>query len=302
MNKLERIKQNETDQRFDFMMESVVHTLSRKALEMVHGDKPVERWLKPDGTHITEVDIALNKFFIEMVERQFPNDIVWGEELQNAPRDLNLADDRWVWSLDPIDSTRALVESLDSHRFRDNTSTILASATPPGEKIPVIGVVHSPFRPRTATAFAHDGGSYYEASNTPGPRLLRINRSVQPRRLDEIERFESSSWKGADPDLSQFGELIPYARKINHQLFIAAVALGDVDVSVFPGPSHPHDVAPGALIVHNAGGDVRTFDNVQFHKVDWREDNAIRGVVASARPELGNAVVQEVVKRAGVSA
>lgn len=293
MNKLERIKQNGTDERFDFMMESIVHVLSRKALEMVHGDRSVERWLKPDGTHITEVDIALNELFIDMVERRFPTDIVWGEELQNTERDLRLADDRWVWSLDPIDSTRSLVESLESGRFKDNTSTILASATPPGEKTPAVGVIHSPFRPRKATAFAHDGESYYQATNTPGPRRLWINRRHQPRAIDEVERFESSSWKGATPDLQHFGELMPYARKINHQLFMAAVALGDVDVSVFPGPSHPHDVTPGALIVHNAGGDVRTFDNLSFYEVDWREDDVIRGVVASARPELGIAVVEE---------
>lgn len=294
MDKLERIKQNETDKRFDFMMESVVHTLSRTALGMIHGDKPVERWLKLDGTHITEVDIALNKLFIKMVEEQFPDDIVWGEEIQNMPRDMRLAETRWVWSLDPIDSTRSLVEGLESKRFKDNTSTILASATPPGEMAPVIGVVHSPFRARTETAFAHNGNSYYQALNTPRPRLLRIDRAGQPREISQIERFESSSWKGATPDLQHFGELMPYARKINHQLFMAAVALGDVDVSVFPGPSHPHDVAPGALIVHNAGGDVRTFDNIPFRQVDWREDNVIRGVVATARPQLGINVVNAV--------
>lgn len=294
MNRQEYIKQNGTDERFDFMMESVVRTLSQKALEMVHGDRPVERWLKPDGTHITEVDIALNKLFIDLVERRFPDDIVWGEELQNEERDLQLADDRWVWSLDPIDSTRSLVESLESNRFKDNTSTILASATPPGEKAPVVGVIHSPFRPRQETAFARGGESYYQATNTSGPRRLWINRGHHPRIMDGVERFESSSWSGATPDLQHFGELMPYARKINHQLFMAAVALGDVDVSVFPGPSHPHDVAPGALIVHNANGDVRTFDNIPFHKVDWREDDAIRGVVAAARPQLSRAVVQTV--------
>jgi fructose-1,6-bisphosphatase/inositol monophosphatase family enzyme len=276
--------------RFEF-----IRTLSQKALGIIdRGD--VAMWLKDDGTHVTEIDIALNKLFIELVEQRFPKDLVWGEELQNTEKDIRLAEDRWVWSLDPIDSTRSLVESLKSEpqRFKDNVSTILASATPPGEIAPVIGVVHSPFRTQKATAYAHGGRSFYQTSSTSEPKLLQVNRVFAPRSIEQIERFESSSWRGASPDLQHFGELVPFARKINHQLFMAAVALGDVDSSTFPGPSHPHDVAPGALIVHNAGGHVRTFNNKTFREVDWREDDAINGVVATVRGELAEAIVERV--------
>lgn len=280
----------ETGARFEFMMEAVVQKLSQKALEIIDRGN-VDMWLKPDSTHITEIDITLNKLFIELVEQRFPGDIVWGEELQNIEKNITNAEGRWVWSLDPIDSTRSLVESLKSNpqRFKDNTSTILASATPPGEIAPVISVVHSPFRSQKATAYARDSKAFYETSNTPTPRIIHVNADRAPRRVEDIERFESSSWKNAVPNLANFGENIPYARRINHQLFMAAVALGDVDVSVFPGPSHPHDVTPGALIVHNAGGTIRTFKNESFEQVDWRKD-PVAGVIATVRPELAEAV------------
>lgn len=290
MSRAETIK-HEAGARFEFMM-TAVEALGQRAVTMTQGD--VLCWKKPDNTHVTEIDLTLNREFIEMAAAEFPDDLVWGEEESNSEKyDTSLAEQRWLWSIDPIDSTRSLVESIQAKRLKDNTSTILLSATPPGNLQPVMGVVHSPFRSTTSTAYAHEGRAYYVTPQMPAPMQLTAERLRHtPLRLEDVERFESSSWKGSVPDLREFGELLPSARKVNHRLFMASVALGDVDISVFPGPSHPHDVAPGALIVHNAGGDVRSFDGMPYSEIDWRVD--VPGVVCTATPELSQKVIERV--------
>lgn len=280
----------EAIRRYDFMMGSV-HRLGATAWSMIKsGDVTLE--YKADSTKVTSVDKRLNKEFISEVEERFPQDIIWGEEESNAEKgDLNLVNDRWLWLIDPIDGTSGFYRGYQTKYFEKTNATIMVTGFAPGESIPAISVIHNPFQRQTMTISAHGNMAYYQTSDNQKQKLLMIKRETAVKRILNVQRFEQNDWRGCVPDLSRFREVMPaHARMIHHPLFMGAVALGDVDVSVYPGPSHPHDVAPGALIVHNAGGDVRTFDNQTFYDVDWRK-GPISGTVCSGHFVLGGAVV-----------
>lgn len=285
----------EIKRRYDFMMESV-RTLGELAWRMIDDGNVVVR-TKPDGTLVTNVDETLNDVFIERVEAAFPGDLVWGEERWNAEKnDIQAADRHPLWLIDPIDGTKGFVRSYDNKRFTENTSSIMVTHFMPGEMVPTMSVIHNPFQDQAVTISAHSGRTFYHTSDAPEPMTVNLDRTRAPQRLDDVQRFEQTHWRVATPDLDEFRTLIPRARLTDHQLFMGSVALGDVDVSVFPGPSNPHDVAPGALIVHNAGGDVRTFDNEPFALIDWRKF-PISGTVGTAHARLGRQVVDAVMQR-----
>lgn len=285
----------EISRRYEFMMESV-RALGELAWQMID-TKDVVRRIKADGTVVTNVDETLNDTFIEWVEAEFPGDLVWGEERSNsAKNDISLADKHPMWLIDPIDGTKGFVRSYDADRFTENTSSIMVTHFMPGETVPTMSNIYNPFQDQKMMISAHSGKTFYETSAAPEPFMKNVNRHQAPQRLEDVQRFEQTHWRIATPDLDDFQQLIPRARIMSHQLFMGSVALGDVDVSVFPGPSNPHDVAPGALILHNAGGDVRTFANESFHQVDWRR-YPISGTVGTVHPRLGHEVVKTVMNR-----
>ncbi len=283
----------EITKRYDFMMESV-QALGELAWNMIKAEQVFVR-TKPDSTLVTNVDETLNDVFIEQADAL--GDIVWGEERSNAEKNnVRLAAHQWLWLIDPIDGTKGFWRSYMNKRFSENTSSIMVTGFAPGETTPTMSVIHNPFQDQEVTISAYNGQTFYQTSDAPEPIPVQLDLRDAPKSLDEVRRFEQIHWRVATPDLDDFRTLIPRARLVDHQLFMGSVALGDVDVSVFPGPSNPHDVAPGALILHNAGGDVRTFANEPFTDVDWRR-YPISGTVGTAHPQLGQEVVETVMQR-----
>lgn len=289
MNKL-AVRSSDVAKRYEFMMDSV-QELGKIAWEMINDERVVVR-TKPDGTLVTNVDETLNEVFIERAE-EF-GDIVWGEERSNTEKnDTSLVENSWLWLIDPIDGTKGFWRSYGNKRFSENTSSIMVTGFAPGETLPTMSVIHNPFQKQEVTISAHSGQTFYHTSDAPEPVAVQIDHQSTPKTLEAVQRFEQTHWRVATPDLDDFRTLVPRARLVDHQLFMGSVALGDVDVSVFPGPSNPHDVAPGALILHNAGGDVRTFANEPFETVDWRVF-PIQGTVGTANPQLSRMVVEKV--------
>lgn len=275
--------------RYAFMMEQA-HALGKLALMCIK-EGTVQMELKPDNTKVTTVDKELNRVFIEQVARQYPGDLVWGEEDSNSEKgDTTLADRHWMWLIDPIDGTSGFWRSYENRRFTENTSTIMITGFAPGETTPTMSVIHNPFQRQTVTISADTDATYYTTLHAPRPRRVHLPKDQGPATLDQVQRYEHSNWQDCVPNLRDMAQVIPYARLTEHQLFMGSVALGDVDLSAFPGPSNPHDVAPGALIVHNAGGAVRTFNGEKYEDVDWRTF-PIAGTVCAANDSLAGAFV-----------
>lgn len=295
MEKLLTTHNPEIKQRYDFMIESA-RILGDIALQMVNGRVVVAR-TKADGTLVTNVDDTLNEVFIDMVETTFPGDLVWGEEKSNSVKnDISLAATRPLWTIDPIDGTKGFVRSYDTNRFTESNSTIMIAGFMPGELAPAMSSIYNPFQKQKMMISAYDGKTFFETSQSTTPKVITVDHQRAPRTIEDVQRFEQTHWKVADQNLENFQAIVPEARIMNHQLFMGSIALGDVDVSVFPGPSNPHDVAPGALILHNAGGDVRTFSNEAFDQVDWRRF-PVNGTIGTVHPELGEAVVDAVLEQ-----
>ncbi len=281
--------------RYDFMMEST-RALGELAWQMIDERNVVKR-KKQDGTWVTNVDETLNDRFIEWVEQEFPGDLVWGEERSNAVKnDIAMANKHPLWLIDPIDGTKGFIRSYEQNRFTENTSSIMVTHFMPGETVPTMSNIYNPFQDQKLMISAHSNKTFFETDAAPDPEVLFVDRDEAPQELTDVRRFEQTHWRIATPDLDNFQKLIPRARIMSHQLFMGSIALGDVDVSVFPGPSNPHDVAPGALILHNAGGDVRTFANESFEQVDWRRF-PIEGTVGTVHPRLGRKVVEQVMRQ-----
>lgn len=290
------VSPQEIDLRYEFMM-NTVHRLGRLAWQ--HIENGIEMHLKPDGTKVTTADIALNKAFIDMVETSHPGDLVWGEELTNSEKNnVDDANRHWMWLIDPIDGTSGFWRSYENGKnYDDSKATIMITAFAPGETLPTMSVVSNPFvQPNTEISAVH-GKTLYSNGVIFPPRPVTVDQRVRyglTRKLEDVVGYEENWWPGSTPDLRRLPDYMPGAQNINHALFLGSVALADVEVSAFPGPSNPHDVAPGALIVHNAGGTVTTFDHDAYEDIDWRI-YPINGVVAAQTPELAHALVDKFV-------
>gem|GEM_PF-2307118 len=288
-------RKNETEQRYDFMNRAAVR-LGERALRMIKGD--VRMYKKPDGTKVTDVDLDLNDLFIEMTAQDYPEDLVWGEEASNSTKgDLEQAAKRWMWTIDPIDGTSGFWRCYQAGNIKDATATILLAGFAPDETTPTIGTLYNPFQERTMQLSAGPDGTFYKSSAMAKPIRVSLDGDG-PTSLDRVRRYERTTWSGAKHDLRKADDLLPRAREINHQLFMGAVALGDSDLSAFPGPSNPHDIAPGALAVHNAGGTVSSLAGEPFETIDWRLP--VDGVVCTATPELSVEFLETFAKRCAV--
>ena len=86
--------------------------------------------IKPDGSPVTSVDLAVEQMLRERIDAAYPQHGIVGEEF--GSRDL---DAEWVWVLDPIDGTRQFAAGLPNYG-------ILIALCHRGR--PVLGVICQP--------------------------------------------------------------------------------------------------------------------------------------------------------------
>jgi 3'-phosphoadenosine 5'-phosphosulfate (PAPS) 3'-phosphatase len=249
--------------------------------------------IKPDGTPVTNIDRDIEEKFTELVEEEYGHeDVVLGEELSNA--DKVVPEDKRIWKLDPLDGTgwvQRLIES-GSADYGELRALILAAHFRQKEKIPVFGLCHSPFfQGRAATLSAIDNRTYYQNEDQAPTRLRTASFEAQ-RNIRLVRCYEKNGLAAATQDVSEeeLKKLMPMAQRVKAPLFMGNIALQKVELSIFPGPSQPHDVAAGALAVINAGGVVKDFDGNDFVDIDWRR-YPINGVIGGVTEELVDQVI-----------
>jgi myo-inositol-1(or 4)-monophosphatase len=66
----------------------------------------------PNGTMVTRADVNINKMVIEQIKRDYPNDVILGEEVS----DTN-GNSEYVWVLDPIDGTCSFSHGVPTFVF-----------------------------------------------------------------------------------------------------------------------------------------------------------------------------------------
>ena len=69
--------------------------------------RPMQVKKKPDGSLVTDADYASNRIIVRALERIFPNDGIFSEEMPKRVININ---QKRVWLIDPLDGTKSFVE------------------------------------------------------------------------------------------------------------------------------------------------------------------------------------------------
>lgn len=188
-------------------------------------------WHKDDGSTLTEADLAVNAALHKLITKARPDDGWLSEEGPDDPARINKPR---CWIVDPIDGTRSFSLGRDEW-------CIALCVVENGHPI-ATGVFH----PSTQRLFLAEKGRgatlngvsihITDGADLNGARLA--GRPAAFRRLAAINSIPI--------DMS-------YTPQISR---LAMLAAGDVDVVSSFGFKHDWDIAPGALLVTEAGGKI----------------------------------------------
>ena len=210
----------------------------------------------PDGFDpVTEADRAAERVMRAAIEKDFPDQGIWGEEYGMVRAEAGMR-----WSLDPVDGTRALVCGLPSW-------AVLVGLLDQGRH--VAGMIDLP---------------------TIDERLIAVDgrslRNGAPVAASQCRTLSDARWSTTDPYLFDGDEAEVMARvraaaKVARYgldaMAYARVATGDLDL-VIENKLQPHDIDALVAVVRGAGG----------HFGDWEggTDFARGRVIAAATEAL----------------
>lgn len=206
---------------------------------------------------VTEADRGAETAMRTLIEESFPDHGVQGEEF---PR--KRGDSGWLWTLDPIDGTRAFMCGLPSW-------TVLIALSWHGK--PVLGVIDQPYLGERFIGFG-------------GKTVLKRDGNVSPLRVRPCETLREAALSTTDPKLFEgdeapaFEQIRCTARVTRYGLdayAYAMLAMGGLDIVVETDLS-PHDVRALIPVVQGAGGII----------TDWRGgDGSDGGQIIAAGDE-----------------
>jgi myo-inositol-1(or 4)-monophosphatase len=191
----------------------------------------LKRWTKPDGSQVTEGDLAINALLEERLRRARPGDGWLSEETPDEPHRMAL---ERLWIVDPIDGTRAFIEG------RREWCVAVALAV---RGRPVLAAV---YRPR--------GEEFYAAAAGDGATL-----NGEPLVIPDSDSLDGARIAGnrkALGSLAHLGIAGDPTGALPLQLRLAHVAAGRIDGAVSVGKRNDWDLAAGELLVIEAGGAV----------------------------------------------
>lgn len=196
---------------------------------------------------VTEADVASERLLVQRLRAKYPDHAIEAEE---EVQDGGAEQGGLRWFLDPLDGTTNFVHQLPAFAvsmglFEDDQ--------------PVVAVVHAP---RLGETFvAHAGG---------GARLngVPIRVSETTEMIDAILATGFPYRRGELPNnnLANFNEMFLSVRGLRRMgsaaIDLAYCAAGRLD-AYWELHLSPHDVAAGALLVREAGGQVTDLDGGQ---------------------------------------
>ena len=216
----------------------------------------VDSWDKTDGTPVSEADLAVDRLLAARLRDMTP-DFGWLSE--ETTRDDTTQAKANVWVVDPIDGTSAYVGG-SSHWC-------------------VGACLLSQGRPVAAAAFAPAQDRFYEARLGAGARLNGNVMHVANKSGLDGSRFvahksaiSQSKWKSPVPHIN-------CAMTTSLILRHCVVATGEYDGAIAFGKKHDWDLAPGDLIVHEAGGRTLDLDGKRFvyNRTSTRQNGLMAG-------------------------
>ncbi len=191
----------------------------------------VER--KPDGSPVTEVDLAIDALLRKRIMGAFPEDGWLSEEGEKGRQWLC---HRRTWVIDPLDGTSGFL------RGEPHWCVALALLI---DHVPVLGVLHAPAL--DATWWASAGGGAFlngERIHVSERTELAGSHIIGPAAVKRPECWEKP-WPQVE-----------VRRYPSLALRMAFVADGSADAMLAPGRKNYWDVAAGDIIVREARGRV----------------------------------------------
>lgn len=214
---------------------------------------------------VTDADVAAEKAMRRLIERDFPDHGIIGEELADRPSTSGLS-----WSLDPIDGTRSYICGLPTW------VTLIALLE---EGRPILGAIDAPRLDELTIG-------------RDGETLLVTKGEERRMKASGCTRIGEARFSTTDPflfapgDKERIHHIIAKARvaRFGHDGYAyARLAAGGLDLVVEAGLK-PHDYNALIPVVRGAGG---VFG-------DWRGGEAYQGgrVVAAATRSLYDEAVE----------
>jgi myo-inositol-1(or 4)-monophosphatase len=190
---------------------------------------------------VTEIDIEVERGFRAMIAERFPDHEVLGEEFGSADDQAHVP--RFCWVFDPIDGTTNYAHGLP---------IFCSSLALEVEGEPIVAAVYDPNRKELFTA---ERGKGAWLNGQP----MRVSAAATVIDSLLVTGFHYDVQKDPGDVIALFGAFISRARAVR-RLGSAALDLCYVAAARFDGfwekKLQPWDVAGGALIVSEAGGQV----------------------------------------------
>ena len=194
---------------------------------------------------VTEADRAAETAMRALIEREFPDHGIIGEEFGEKPSKSG-----FTWALDPIDGTRAFISGLPLW------GVLIALAQ---DGVPRIGVMDQPYLDERFKGWT--GGDAIGAS-------LRARGQTRPLKTRPCAGLDEATLSTTDPTLFKDKEAEAFARVRQHVKLTrygydcyayAMLAAGHIDVVIESGLK-PFDIQALIPIIQGAGGDVCDWD------------------------------------------
>lgn len=218
----------------------------------------VEAFKKPDGSEVSEADLAVDAALkLDLTTRR--KDYGWLSE--ESPDDRSRLKHARVWMVDPIDGTSAFLREIPEW-------TVSAALVEDG--VPVLGVVYNPAREelfhamRGAGAFLND-----KPIRVSEKRALEGAKMIASGGL-----FRKKIWEKPWPEVKA-----EWVNSVAYRLALVACGIGDATISLTTKAEW--DLAAAAVIMEEAGG--VTTDHRGNPHVYNRESPKFPSLVASGK-------------------
>ncbi|WP_411720476.1 inositol monophosphatase family protein [Mycetocola sp.] len=222
--------------------------------------KTLEVSTKPDATHVTDADLAVERALREILAAERPADGILGEEYGTA------GSTERQWILDPIDGTANFLRGVP------NWATLISLAV---NGVPVVGVASAPaFGKRW---WAADGAGAWLAENGTEPRQLRVS-GVQKLEDASLSFQSIAQWDEA----GYLDQLIGLSRSVwrdrayGDMWSYGLLAEGLLDI-VAEFDVKEYDIAPFVVLIREAGGRFSSIDGTDT--IAGRSSLATNGIL-----------------------
>ena len=223
------------------------------------GKRPRTR-VKPDGTQVSDADIAVDRCLSEALRGGRP-DYGWLSEETEADR-TRLERPR-VWMVDPIDGTRAFLKERPEW-------SVAAALVESGR--PVLGVVYNPATDEFFHA-AEGSGAYLNGEPLSVTEPVPLEKACL---ITTQGLFRHNIWERPWPPVERL-----WVNSVAYRL--ALVAAGRSDGTISLSAKHDWDLAAGELLVQEAGGRATTHTGDAFR---FNGASSLQRSLVAAGPSL----------------